>query len=170
MVPCHFPLIQIISSALRSQRPEVCAVPLEGRAKFRIHKNLHTYLPKNAVFWDVAPCRSCVKRLFGGTSVHTRSTPRYILEKWHSSQSRLWKPQTLHTIIPILILGFWIRHGVIKYPAALNNKGGGGETDNSKYKSAHNNTNNNNNRNKDNLVQLFICLHAALTALWPGIK
>jgi hypothetical protein len=22
---------------------------------------------KNAVFWDVAPCRSCVNRLFGGT-------------------------------------------------------------------------------------------------------
>jgi hypothetical protein len=22
---------------------------------------------KNAVFWDVAPCRSCVKRRFGGT-------------------------------------------------------------------------------------------------------
>jgi hypothetical protein len=23
---------------------------------------------KNAVFWDVAPCRSCVNRRFGGTS------------------------------------------------------------------------------------------------------
>jgi hypothetical protein len=22
---------------------------------------------KNAVFWDVAPCKSCVNRLFGGT-------------------------------------------------------------------------------------------------------
>jgi hypothetical protein len=29
---------------------------------------------KNAVFWDVGPCRSCVNRRFGGTSVDTRST------------------------------------------------------------------------------------------------
>jgi hypothetical protein len=42
---------------------------------------------KNAVFWDVAPCRSCVPRRFGGTyrlrrssetSVHTRCTRRHI--------------------------------------------------------------------------------------------
>jgi hypothetical protein len=35
---------------------------------------------KNAVFWDVAPCRSCVNRRFGGTSVHTRSTWGHIPE------------------------------------------------------------------------------------------
>jgi hypothetical protein len=35
---------------------------------------------KNTVFWDVAPCRSCVNRRFGGTSVHTRSTERHIPE------------------------------------------------------------------------------------------
>jgi hypothetical protein len=48
---------------------------------------------KNAVFCDVARCRSCVNRRFGGTStltmesirssetsVHTRSTLRYIPE------------------------------------------------------------------------------------------
>jgi hypothetical protein len=29
---------------------------------------------KNAVFWDVALCKSCVNGRFGGTSVHTRST------------------------------------------------------------------------------------------------
>jgi hypothetical protein len=29
----------------------------------------HIYL-KNAVFWDVAPCRSCVNRRFGGTIVY----------------------------------------------------------------------------------------------------
>jgi hypothetical protein len=28
---------------------------------------------KNAVFWDVAPCRSCVNRRFGGTSAATCS-------------------------------------------------------------------------------------------------
>jgi hypothetical protein len=28
---------------------------------------------KNAVFWDVAPCRSCVNRRSSETSVHTRS-------------------------------------------------------------------------------------------------
>jgi hypothetical protein len=35
---------------------------------------------KNAVFWDVALCRSCVNRRFGGTSVHTRSTQPRIPE------------------------------------------------------------------------------------------
>jgi hypothetical protein len=50
---------------------------------------------KNAVFWDVAPCRSCVNRRFGGTyfstlkteailssetSVHTGATRRHIPE------------------------------------------------------------------------------------------
>jgi hypothetical protein len=43
---------------------------------------------KNAVFWDVAACRSCVNRRFEGTyrlhlqetSVHTRSTRRHIPE------------------------------------------------------------------------------------------
>jgi hypothetical protein len=35
---------------------------------------------KNAVFWDVAPCRSCVERRFGGTSVHTRSIWHHIPE------------------------------------------------------------------------------------------
>jgi hypothetical protein len=35
---------------------------------------------KNAVFWDVAPCRSCVNRRFGGTSVHTTFTRRHIPE------------------------------------------------------------------------------------------
>jgi hypothetical protein len=35
---------------------------------------------KNAVFWDVVQCRSCVDRRFGGTSVHTRSTLRHIPE------------------------------------------------------------------------------------------
>jgi hypothetical protein len=34
----------------------------------------------NIVFWDVALCRSCVNRRFGGTSVHTRSTPCHIPE------------------------------------------------------------------------------------------
>jgi hypothetical protein len=27
---------------------------------------------KNTVFWNVAPCRSCVNRHFGGTSVNVR--------------------------------------------------------------------------------------------------
>jgi hypothetical protein len=35
---------------------------------------------KNAPFWNVAPCKSCVNRRFGGTSVHTRSTWRHIPE------------------------------------------------------------------------------------------
>jgi hypothetical protein len=35
---------------------------------------------KNAVFWDVALCKSCVNRHFGGTGVPTRSTQRHIPE------------------------------------------------------------------------------------------
>jgi hypothetical protein len=35
---------------------------------------------ENAVFLDVAPCRSYVNRRFGGTSVHIRSTRRHIPE------------------------------------------------------------------------------------------
>jgi hypothetical protein len=35
---------------------------------------------KDAVFWDVAPCSSCVNRRFGGTTVHTRTTGRHIPE------------------------------------------------------------------------------------------
>jgi hypothetical protein len=35
---------------------------------------------KNAVFWDFAPCRSCVNRRSSETSVHTRSIWRHIPE------------------------------------------------------------------------------------------
>jgi hypothetical protein len=35
---------------------------------------------KNAIFWDVAPCRSFMNRRFGRTSVHAGSTRRHILE------------------------------------------------------------------------------------------
>jgi hypothetical protein len=34
----------------------------------------------NAVFWDVAQCRFCVNRRFGGTSVNKISTRRHIPE------------------------------------------------------------------------------------------
>jgi hypothetical protein len=45
---------------------------------------------KNAVFWDVAPCRSCVNRRFGGTyclhlqgrKIHERGT---IMSRWLQS-------------------------------------------------------------------------------------
>jgi hypothetical protein len=35
---------------------------------------------KNVVFWDVALCRSCVNRCFGGKSVNARSTQGHIPE------------------------------------------------------------------------------------------
>jgi hypothetical protein len=35
---------------------------------------------KNAVFWEVVPCRSGVNRRFGETSVHTRSRRLHIQE------------------------------------------------------------------------------------------
>jgi hypothetical protein len=43
---------------------------------------------KNAVFWDVAPCRSCVNRRFGGTyRLHLQD--RKIRER--GTSSRRWK-------------------------------------------------------------------------------
>jgi hypothetical protein len=36
---------------------------------------------KNAVFWEVAPCRSSGNRRFGGTSVPTRYTNNKKMEK-----------------------------------------------------------------------------------------
>jgi hypothetical protein len=42
---------------------------------------------KNAVFWDVALCRSCVNRRFGGTFVHT---------KLHSATYQMMAFFTLH--------------------------------------------------------------------------
>jgi hypothetical protein len=77
---------------------------------------------KNVIFWDVAPCSSCVNQRFGGTyrlhrqgrkigargtSVsrwlqivgshknYTASHPR----RRHSSQSPLWKPQILQKLL-----------------------------------------------------------------------
>jgi hypothetical protein len=35
---------------------------------------------KIAVFWDTAPCSPYMNRRFGGTSVHIRTTRRYIPE------------------------------------------------------------------------------------------
>jgi hypothetical protein len=35
---------------------------------------------KNAVYWDVGPCSSCVNQRFGGMSIHTRTTLRHIQE------------------------------------------------------------------------------------------
>jgi hypothetical protein len=34
--------------------------------KMPTSRGSQTHLKKNAVFWDMAPCRSCVNRLFGG--------------------------------------------------------------------------------------------------------
>jgi hypothetical protein len=64
-------------------------------ANFRYGEGRHTYetivffvrfevftavTMKNAIIWDVAPCRSCVNRLSFETSVHTRSKRRHIPE------------------------------------------------------------------------------------------
>jgi hypothetical protein len=59
-----------------------------GNVRFEVFTTVNM---KNAVFWDVAPCRSCMSRRFGGTptmeairfsetSVHTRTTRRHIQE------------------------------------------------------------------------------------------
>jgi hypothetical protein len=44
---------------------------------------------KNAVFWDVAPCRYFVNRRFGGTLVHTRSTRHHIPEDGILNRSKI---------------------------------------------------------------------------------
>jgi hypothetical protein len=59
---------------------------------------------KNAVLWDLAPCRSYVNRRFGGTyrrdaisssetSVYTRSTRRHIPEDGILSEPTCFRPQ-----------------------------------------------------------------------------
>jgi hypothetical protein len=60
---------------------------------------------KNAVFWDVAPCRSCVNRRFGGTyrlhhqgrKIRERGTSvsRWLLTEWCASPKRRFT-QNLH--------------------------------------------------------------------------
>jgi hypothetical protein len=69
------------------------------------------YIFKNAVFWDVSPCRSCVNRCFEGTyrfhlqgrKIRERGTN---VSSWHSSQSPPWKLLILHNYIFLRILSF----------------------------------------------------------------
>jgi hypothetical protein len=82
-----------------------------------------TITMKNAVFWDVAPCRFCVNRCFGGTyrlhlqgrkireretsvsrwlqpnKIYTAPHPR----RRHSSWSPPWKPHIVQTITRYII-------------------------------------------------------------------
>jgi hypothetical protein len=53
---------------------------LEGNDIFIRFEVFTALTMKNAVFWDLAPCRSCVNRRFGGMLVQTRSTWRHIPE------------------------------------------------------------------------------------------
>jgi hypothetical protein len=52
---------------------------------------------KNAVFWDVAPCRSCVNRRFWGTSVHS-SVCSHLLTL--VSRSRIFLPRRWGRYVP----------------------------------------------------------------------
>jgi hypothetical protein len=56
---------------------------------------------KNAVFWDVAPCRSCVTRRFGGT-YHLHLQGRKIRERG-TSVSR-WLQKTAFFIVKLLTM------------------------------------------------------------------
>jgi hypothetical protein len=60
---------------------------------------------KNAVFWDAAPCRSCVNQRFGGT-YRLYLQGRKIRERETSVSSQLLNPQgmTLHTKEKILFV------------------------------------------------------------------
>jgi hypothetical protein len=46
---------------------------------------------KNAVFWDVAPCRSCVNRRSSETSVRTKYTRREIPEDGNLQYKNWWR-------------------------------------------------------------------------------
>jgi hypothetical protein len=59
---------------------------------------------KNVVLWDLALCRSCVNRRFGGTSVHTRSTQLHISEDDILHEYKLFKCDTGGT--PFSLLAF----------------------------------------------------------------
>jgi hypothetical protein len=46
---------------------EPASVTGKENEKQVVYSDGNIFLLKNAVFWDVAPCRSCVNRCFGGT-------------------------------------------------------------------------------------------------------
>jgi hypothetical protein len=87
---------------------------LQGRKTSRVSKQVSSeqscrkqqaeIARKNVVYWDMALCRSCVNRRFGGR---------------HSSYSPLWKPQILHrdpSICCLLVqLKFWPRRSQAVY-------------------------------------------------------
>jgi hypothetical protein len=65
----NWPLVSILSS-MRKQwsMRQLYATPQKLYGVAPNYLNVGTTLPlKNAVFWDVAQCRSCVNRRFGGT-------------------------------------------------------------------------------------------------------
>jgi hypothetical protein len=50
-------------------------LPFSSNPYIAYFETISTLLPlKNAIFWDVAPCRSCVNRRFGGTNRLRRLT------------------------------------------------------------------------------------------------
>jgi hypothetical protein len=80
-LPPAFALISCLSYSSTLKMEAICS--FETLADFNgLHGVIYqkTVILKNAVFWAVAPCRSCVKRRFSETSVHTRSTQRHIPE------------------------------------------------------------------------------------------
>jgi hypothetical protein len=61
---------------------------------------------KNAVFWDVAPCRYFVNRRFGGMYRlhHQGKNPRVMMEAIHSSETSVNKISTRRHIPEVAIL------------------------------------------------------------------
>jgi hypothetical protein len=57
---------------------------------------------KNVVFWDVAPCRSCVNRRSSETSIHTKYAWRNIPEDGilHSHRRENLKSYKLRSWLP----------------------------------------------------------------------
>jgi hypothetical protein len=87
-------------------RKEICDADSKLQ---KITKQL--FVVKNAVFWDVGPCRSYVNRRFGG-SVHTKPTRRQIPEDGilhsHSRENLKSYTDICHVILKLQFIGKFI--------------------------------------------------------------
>jgi hypothetical protein len=85
---------------------------LSLRLVFCVQRSPNRCCHKNVVFWDVAPCRSCVNRRFGGT-YHLHLQGRKIRERG-TSMSR-WPADWAQSTLPNRRTVFFLLHKVRNY-------------------------------------------------------
>jgi hypothetical protein len=85
-IACALFWARCIQSALLVLKPYFFKINFNFVLRFEVFT---TVTLKNAVFWDVAPCRSCVNRRFGGTyRLHFQGRE---IREWGTSVSRCKK-------------------------------------------------------------------------------